>query len=183
MTEREKMLADELYMGNDPELTEMRNQARAIIREFNASTEEDLADRERILRKLLGGAGENPFIEPPLYVDYGCHIFLGDNVFMNFDCVLLDCNHIHIGDNTMLAPRVQILTAYHPLDAHERIAGPEFAAPVTIGKNVWLGAGVIINPGVNIGDNTTIGSGSVVTKDIPANVFAAGNPCRIIRPL
>ena len=132
---------------------------------------------------MLGEKGEGVYIEPPFYCDYGSNIFLGNKVYMNFNCVILDCNIVRIGDGTMLGPAVQIYAATHPLDAAQRAAGPELAYPVTIGRDVWIGGGAIIGPGVTIGDNTTIGAGSVVVKDIPANVFAAGNPCKAIRQL
>ncbi|HEY1055070.1 MAG TPA: sugar O-acetyltransferase [Emticicia sp.] len=127
--------------------------------------------------------GEAIDIQTPFYCDYGSNIFAGENLFINFNCTILDCARVIFGTNVFLAPNVQIYTAYHPIIASERIKGPELASPVTIGDNVWLGGGVIICPGVNIGSNTTIGAGSVVTKNIPANVVAAGNPCRVIREL
>jgi maltose O-acetyltransferase len=133
------------------------------------------------LQELLGAVGEKPVITPPFHCDYGSNIFLGDRVYMNYGCVILDCNTVHIGDDTMFAPYVQVYAAYHPIDPTVRLSGRELAAPIRIGKNVWVGGGVIICPGVTIGDNTTIGAGSVVTKDIPANVVAVGNPCRVLR--
>lgn len=182
-TERDKMLAGELYIANDPELVAMRMRARRLTRLYNLTLQEDPAQREALLRELLGSMGQNVWIEPPFYCDYGAHLHLGDNIFFNFNCVALDCAEIHIGDNTQFGPNVQLYAAYHPLVAAERIKGPELAAPITIGRNVWVGGGAIICQNVTIGDNTTIGAGSVVTKNIPANVFAAGNPCRVIREL
>lgn len=182
MTERKKMLAAELYDASDPELVQMRVRARDFHRRYN-QTPEDYDLRRQLLKEHFGAVGEKVDIQPPLFVDYGCHIFLENNVFMNFNCVILDVNTVHIGENTMFGPAVQIYTASHPIDAAERIKGPELGIPVRIGKNCWIGGGAIILPGVTIGDNTTVGSGSVVTKDIPANVFAAGNPCRVIRQL
>lgn len=181
MTEREKMLAGELYLGNDPELVTMRRHARALVRAHEAAATDE--ERARILRELFASVGERADIEPPIRVDYGCHITIGDRFFANFGCVLLDCAHIVIGDDVQLAPNVMILTATHPVDAFERAKGPELARPITIGNRVWLGAGAIVLPGISIGDNTTIGAGSVVTRDIPPNVVAAGNPCRVIRQL
>jgi len=178
-TEKQKMLACELYDASDPELAAERKIARSLTRRFNMSTEDD--DRTSILRQLFGRMGDNVNIEPPFYCDYGRYIHLGNNVFINFGCVMLDCNYIHIGDNVQIAPYVQIYAAYHPIEASERIKGPELSKPVSIGENVWIGGGAIILPGVNIGANSTIGAGSVVTKDIPPNVVAAGNPARIIR--
>ena len=182
-SEKDKMLAGELYDASDPELTAARTNARRLMRLFNTSTEEIPDTRLKILSELLGQAGAGLWIEPPFYCDYGFNIFIGDNTYLNFNCVLLDCNIIRIGKNVQIAPTVQIYTAYHPIVAAERIKGPELAAPVTIGDNVWLGGGAIICPNVTIGQNSVIGAGSVVTKNIPANVVAAGNPCRVIRQL
>src|SRR4051794_14323555 len=183
MTERERMLAGQLYDASDPELTALRKRARALARAYNASTEEQPEERERVLRALFGRLGARPEIEPPFYCDYGAHIFAGDRLYMNFGCVVLDVHEVHLGDNVFAGPRVQILTATHPLDARERIQGPELGQPVRIGHNVWLGGGAIVCPGVSIGDDTTIGAGSVVVRDIPAGVLAAGNPARVLRTL
>lgn len=181
-TEYEKMLAGELYDAGDTELKEMRVKARDLLQRYN-QTAFDKAVREKLLHELLGKAGENIDIQTPFYCDYGCHIEVGNNFFANFNCVFLDCNYIKIGDNVFMGPNVQVYAAYHPLIAAERIKGPELASPVVIGNNAWIGGGSIICPGVTIGDNTTIGAGSVVTKNIPANVVAAGNPCRVLRQL
>jgi maltose O-acetyltransferase len=183
MTELQKMLAGQLYDASDGELARMRKRARALTRAYNATTEEQPEDRQRLLRELFGGLGARPEVEPPFYCDYGAHIFAGDRLYMNFGCVVLDPNEVHLGHNVFLGPRVQIVTATHPVLAAERILGPELGYPVRIGNNVWLGAGVIICPGVTIGDDTTIGAGSVVVKDIPAGVLAVGNPCRVVRAL
>jgi maltose O-acetyltransferase len=180
-TEREKMLDGELYLATDPELTEMHFQARRLLHAFNSSAPLDLADREEIALSLFGKIGKNSTVRPPFYCDYGCHIFAGDNLYINYDCTILDCNTVHLGNNVLLAPKVQIYTAYHPTDPNLRLSGKELAAPVKIGDNVWLGGGVIVCPGISIGSNVTIGAGSVVTKNLPDNVIAAGNPCRIIR--
>lgn len=182
-TEREKMVTGELYIASDPELVELRRRARALLRAYNQSTEEEQDLRLGLLHRLLGTAGDGVVIEPPFYCDYGLNIHVGANFYMNFDCVILDCAPVFIGDNVMCGPKVQIYTATHPLQAAERIAGPELAKPIRIGSNVWLGGGAIICPGVTIGDNTTIAAGSVVTKDVPANVLAGGNPCRVLRQL
>lgn len=182
-TEKQKMLANEPYIAVDPQLVAERIRARRLTRLYNLTLQEDSGQRTALLKELLGGLGSNVWIEPPFFCDYGSNIYLGSNVYFNFSCILLDCNTIHVGDNTQFGPAVQIYTAYHPLNAAERIKGPELAAPIKIGRNVWVGGGAIICQGVTIGDNTTIGAGSVVTKDIPANVFAAGNPCRVIRQL
>jgi maltose O-acetyltransferase len=181
-TEREKMLAGELYDAGDPELAALRLRARELVREFNQTRATEPERRTALLQELFGAVG-SAMIEPPFACDYGGNIRVGNGFFMNFGGVILDCAEVTIGDNVMCGPMVQIYTAYHPVQASERIKGPELAAPIRIGNNVWLGGGAIICPGVTIGDNTTIGAGSVVTKDIPANVFAAGNPCRVIRQL
>lgn len=175
------MLGGELYDAYDPELSAERKRARELTRAFNSSIEDD--DRMAILNELFGRVGEGIIIEPPFRCDYGKYTFIGKNVYMNFGCVILDCNEVHIGDNVMFAPYVQIYAAHHPIVASERIKGPELASPVHIGNNVWIGGGSIVLPGVTIGDNTTIGAGSVVTRDIPANVVAAGNPCRVLREI
>jgi len=183
MTEREKMLAGELYDAADPELVEMRRHCRALLFAYNQTQDDEQLRRHGLLQDLLGAVGPRVDIQPPLFLDYGAHLFLGDQVFMNFNCVILDVNTVHIGAHTMLGPAVQLYTATHPLLAAERIKGPERGLPIRIGSNCWLGGGVIVQPGITIGDNTTVGAGSVVTKDLPANVFAAGNPCRVIREL
>jgi len=176
------MLAGELYDAGDKELLALRINARELMQEYN-QTAFDKTKRGIILEKLLGKAGSNIDIQPPFFCDYGCHIEVGDNFFANFNCIFLDCNYIKCGDNVFLGPAVQIYAAYHPLPAAERIKGPELASPVVIGNNVWIGGGSIICAAVTIGDNTTIGAGSVVVKDIPANVVAVGNPCRVIKNL
>ena len=182
-TELEKMLAGELYNATDPTLTEMRKRARRLVRAFNQSTEEELPKRRELLRELFGRVGEKIYLEPPFACDYGAHIIAGNDLYMNFGCVILDCAEVHFGDSVLCGPGVQIYTASHPLDAELRASGAEFAKPIRIGNRVWIGGNAVICPGVSIGDNTTIGAGSVVTKSIPANVFAAGNPCRVIREL
>jgi maltose O-acetyltransferase len=182
-TEREKMLAGESYRASDDELVALRRRARRLLREFNQTTEEDVASREELLRGLFGAAGARIEIEPPFSCDYGANIYAGDGFYMNFDCVILDCARVDIGANVLCGPKVQIYTATHPLTARERATGLELAAPVRIGDNVWLGGGVIVCPGVSIGENTTIAAGSVVTRDVPAGVLAGGNPCRVLREL
>lgn len=182
-TELEKMLAGDLYVASDPTLVTMRNSARALFSQYNRTPYDAEPERQALLRQLLGSVGDNLNIQAPFYCDYGAFITFGENCFVNFNCIFLDCARITIGDNFQCAPNVQLYAAYHPVDAAERDKGPELASPITIGNSVWLGGGVIVCPGVTIGDNTTIGAGSVVTKDIPANVFAAGNPCRVIREL
>jgi len=150
---------------------------------FNASSPENVAERLGILVDLLGNVGPGAWIEPPFYCDYGTQIALEEDVFLNFGCVLLDPAPIRIGAQTQLGPYVQLYTADHPREAAARVAGPELAKPITIGKRVWIGGGAIVLPGVTIGDDTTIGAGSVVSRDIPSGVVAAGNPCKVIRTL
>lgn len=180
-SEREKMLAVEPYRAYDPELNQMSAKAETLLHEFNTSSPKDVKRRRELIHALLGGHGTNIIIKPPFFCDYGCHIFAGDNVFINYDCVILDCNYVHIGDDVLLAPKVQIYTAYHPIDPAVRLTGVEMAAPIAIGNNVWIGGGAIICPGVTIGDNVTIGAGSIVTKDLPPNVVAVGNPSQVIK--
>ncbi len=180
-TERARMLANEKYYAADPELNAMRLRARKLVKLYN-DTEPDAPDERREhLTELLGKMGTDCEIEPPFRCDYGTFIELGDSVYFNFGCIILDCSYVRIGNNVMFAPNVMLLCAYHPLGADERNSGYEFAAPINIGNNVWLGGGVIVNPGVTIGDNAVIGSGSVVTKDIEPNVVAYGNPCKMAR--
>ena len=191
MTEREKMLAGQLYDCGDKELLEQWHKAKNLIRDYNHIDSENIEEKESILEKLLGGKGKNLWITAPFYVDYGNNIYFGNNCEVNMNCTFLDDNIIRIGDNALIAPNVQIYTAFHPANARDRFGEPKadgtFAfcktqtAPVIIGNNVWIGGGVIILPGVTIGDNVVIGAGSVVTKDIKSNTIAYGNPCRIIR--
>lgn len=182
-TELQKMLAGELYNALDPQLSSMRLNARRLSRLYNQSIEGEFATRATILKELFGKVGKNPVIEPPFFCDYGSNIFAGKNLFMNFSCVVLDCGEVHFGDNVFCGPNVQVYTATHPLDPILRSKGQEAAKTIRIGNDVWLGGSCVICPGVSIGEGTTIGAGSVVTKDIPAQVFAAGNPCRVIREL
>ena len=180
-SELESMLAGDLYRPADPELVAARRRARRLCRQFNATTEEQPEDRIAIIKELFGSVGDRIEIEPRFACDYGFNIRVGRNVFMNFDCVLLDCNRIIIGDNVLMGPGVHIYAATHPLDAATRASGRELALPVTIGNDVWIGGGAIICPGVEIGDGCVIGAGSVVTRSVPAGTVAAGNPCRAIR--
>ncbi|MFP2909524.1 sugar O-acetyltransferase [Pyxidicoccus sp. 3LFB2] len=182
-TEREKMLAGELYIATDPELTAARFRARRLVRAFNATEDEEAPRRQELLGQLFGSIGPGVWIEPPFQCDYGTNIHVGARVFMNFQCVILDCNTVTIGDDVAFGPGVHIYAATHPLDPDERIKGPELAMPVTIGAKAWIGGGAIILAGVTIGEGTTIAAGSVVTKDVPPYVLAGGNPCRVIRAL
>lgn len=182
-TEKEKMLAGEGYYAWDEVLMKERENARRLTRYFNETTEMELDKRTALLKELFGSTGESIYIEPTFRCDYGANIHVGENFYANFNCIFLDVAEIRIGKNCFMAPNVQLYTAYHPLDAATRISGLEYGAPITIGDNVWIGGGVIINPGVTIGDNVVIGSGSVVTKDIPANTVAVGNPCRVLKEI
>ena len=183
MTERQKMLAGELYWGNDPELAALRDRARALFEAYNRTYHAHPEAGRAILRELLAPFPGPIDIQAPFYCDYVHNFHVGINFFANFNLQILDCAKITIGDNVMFGPNVQLYTAYHPLVARERLKGPELAAPITIEDNCWLGGGVIVCQNVTIGANTTIGAGSVVVKDVPANVFAAGNPCKVIREL
>lgn len=184
-TQRERMINGELYYtgASDKELQELFMRSRRLTREYNQTTELEQEKRLSLLKELLGKTGEKLYIEPNFKCDYGAHITVGERFYANFDCIMLDVCPITIGDKTMFGPRVSLLTASHPIDADVRTSGLEYGAPITIGNKVWLGGGVIVNPGVMIGDNCVIGSGSVVTKDIPANSVAVGNPCRVIRSI
>jgi maltose O-acetyltransferase len=181
-TEREKMLAGEFYDPLDAELVTARTRARDLCWELNATRDADEALRRRILTQLFGTGGDSVWMQPPFFCDYGSNIHLGNRVFFNFNCVVLDVCEVRIGDFTLFAPAVQILTATHPLNAELRRTR-EFAKPITIGSDVWVGGGAIICPGVTIGERAVIGAGSVVTKDIPAGVVAFGNPCRVVREI
>jgi maltose O-acetyltransferase len=180
-TEKEKMLAGELYDALDQELAEERLKARLLIKALNDGREDQPEERTRILQELLPNAGTGLWLQPPFYCDYGYNIKSGDKVFFNFNCVVLDVMPVTIGHRTLFGPNVQIYTAMHPLNHQERASGLEFAKPITIGEDVWIGGNVVICPGVTIGDRSVIGAGSVVTKNIPADVVAAGNPCKVIR--
>ena len=181
-TEREKMLAGEPYDPWDAELVAGRNRARQLCRALNATTETAEQERRNLLRELFGAGGESVWMQPPFYCDYGSNIELGERVFFNFNCVVLDVCHIRIGSFTLFGPAVQIYAATHPFDAEMR-RREELGKPVTIGADVWVGGGAIILPGVRVGSRAVIGAGSVVTRDVPDGVFAAGNPCRVIREI
>ena len=181
-TEREKMLAGELYDALDPELVAARARARDLCQALNATREADADARRDVLRALFGRGGDTVWMQPPFHCDYGSNIELGERVFFNFGCIVLDVCRVRIGDYTLFGPAVQIYTPLHPLDAALR-RREEYGKPIDIGADVWVGGGAIILPGVSIGDRAVVGAGSVVTRDVPADVFAAGNPCRVIRPL
>ncbi len=181
-SEREKMLAGELYDPLDPDLTAARDRARDLCQELNATRERDKELRRSLTVQLFGAGGDTVWIQPPFFCDYGSNIRMGERVFFNFQCVVLDVAEVTIGSFTLFGPNVQIYTATHPMNAESR-RRLEFAKPITIGSDVWVGGGAILCPGVRIGDRAVIGAGSVVTRDIPEGVFAAGNPCRVIREI
>ncbi len=182
-TEKQKMLNNELYCHQDLELTRERNMAYSMITHYNRTKDHQYKKRYQLLEKLLGELGKNIVIKPPFVCDYGYNICLGDNVFVNYGCTILDCNKVYIGNNVLIAPQVQIYTAYHPTDYRIRLQNLEYAQPIRIGNNVWIGGAAVICNGVTIGDNTTIGAGSIVVSDIPANCVAVGNPCRVVKKL
>ena len=182
MRERQKMLRGELYDPLDSELVSARERARDLCQALNATREAEQEARRRILSELFGKGGETVIMQPPFYCDYGSNIELGERVFFNFNCVVLDVCPVRIGDFTLFGPAVQILTPMHPYNASLR-REQEFGKPVEIGSDVWVGGGALILPGVRIGSRTIIGAGSVVTRDIPDGVLAAGNPCRVIREI
>src|SRR3954465_9944626 len=181
-TEKEKMLAGELYDPLDPELVRARERARDLCQELNATRERDQEARRRLLTELFGAGGDSVWMQPPFYCDYGTNIRLGERVFFNFNCVVLDVCRVEVGDFTLFGPAVQVYTATHPM-APELRRLREFAKPIAMGSDVWVGGGAILCPGVRIGSRSVIGAGSVVTRDIPEQVFAAGNPCRVIREI
>lgn len=177
------MLSGELYNAFDEQLSKERLNTRLLLKQLNDSREDETEVRSRILKDLLPRAGEGLWIQPPFYCDYGSNLIIGENVFFNFNCVVLDVMQVQIGDRTLIGPNVQVYTATHPLNHKERASGLEFAKPINIGADVWIGGSAVICPGVSIGDRSVIGAGSVVTKDLPSDVFAAGNPCKVIRKL
>lgn len=183
MTEKERMLNGRLYTAPDEELRGEMRECKLKLYKFNNTTMENLTLRTELLREIIGGAGENVYIEPPFFCDYGRNIYLGKNFYANYNLHILDCAKVTVGDNVFIGPMCGIYTAGHPIDAETRNSGLEFAREITIGSNVWIGGGVTINPGVTIGNNAVIGSGSVVTRDIPDNVIALGNPCRVQRKI
>lgn len=182
-SEKEKMLSGNLYNAADTELTQELLQARLLLKGFNDSREDEDQKRIEILKNLIPEKGKNVFIQPPFYCDYGTNIILGYDVYFNFNCVVLDVMPVKIGSRTLIGPNVQLYTATHPMNFKERALGFELAKPINIGEDVWIGGSTVVCPGVNIGDRTVVGAGSVVTKDVPADVFAAGNPCKVIRKL
>ena len=180
---KEKMLAGQPYLANGSELVGERLLAKELLFEFNNLRPVEAEARNAILQKLFGKTGANFYVEPPFRCDYGYNIEIGDNFYANYNLVILDCASVKIGDNVFIAPNVGIYTAGHPIHSDLRNQELEFALPIEIGNSVWIGGNVVINPGIKIGDNTVIGSGSVVTKNIPPNVVAVGNPCKVLRSI
>lgn len=184
MNEKEKMLAGKLYTAsNSKELFKDYKKCKRILREYNATSENEEDKRRNLLKDLFGKIGEHFHIEPPFRCDYGCNIYIGERFYANYDLIILDCCMVEIGDDVFIAPRVGIYGAAHPIDAEVRNTQLEYGKDIKIGNSVWIGANVVINPGVKIGNNVVIGSGSVVTKDIPDDVVAVGNPCRVLRKI
>ena len=177
------MLDGELYQAWDPELVADRARARRLAARYNATTQDDEEARRALLQELVPGAHPDAWIEPPFHCDYGSYLSLGERSFFNFGCVVLDCALVEVGALTKLGPHVQLCAATHPVDPRERETGREYAFPISIGRNVWIGAGAIIGPGVTVGDDSVIGAGSVVLGDVPAGVVAAGSPARVVREL
>jgi maltose O-acetyltransferase len=183
MTEKQKMLAGELYIANGEELTAERQNARRLTRLYNLTAEDEQSCRTKLIKEMFGAVGENVYIEPTFRCDYGYNIKAGNEFYANFDCVILDVCEVNIGNNVFFGPRVNIYTAAHPLETEARNSFLEYGKPVNIGDGVWIGGGAIILPGVTIGSGSVIGAGSVVTKDIPPGVVAAGNPCKVLKQI
>jgi len=183
VTEREKMVAGELYRGDDPDLVASRAEARRLTARLAATDPADATARFGVLAALFATVGEGTVVEAPFHCDYGWNTTLGERVYVNAHCTFLDCAAIELGELTMLGPAVQLCGATHPVDPDERESGLEYAEPIRIGRNVWIGAGAIVGPGVTIGDGSVVGAGSVVLGDIPARVLVAGAPARVLREL
>lgn len=183
MTAKERMQSGKLYFCTDEEIANEQTQCLEILYDYNHTRPSESQKREQILKKLLAEIGENCYIEPPLHANWGKYTHFGSNVYANFNLTLVDDTDIFVGDNVMIGPNVVIATAGHPVDPALRLQAAQFNISVYIGNNVWIGAGAIVLPGVHIGDNSVIGAGSIVTKDIPANVVAVGNPCRVLREI
>jgi maltose O-acetyltransferase len=181
-TEWDRMLAGELYDATDPDLVRARGRARDLCWDLNATREAQQQERRAILQQLFGRGGDDVRLQPPFFCDYGANIFLGKDCYFNFNCVVLDVCRVKVGDHVLFGPAVQVYTATHPLEAGPR-RQREFGKPVVIGSDVWVGGGAVLCPGVTVGDRAVIGAGSVVTRDVPAGVLAAGNPCRVLRRL
>lgn len=183
MTEKEKMLNGKPYKSLGEELLGEHQYAEEMVFEYNNLPPNETHKRNDIIKRLFGKVGDSFFIEPPFRCDYGYNISIGVNFYSNYNCTILDCAKVTIGDNVKFAPNVSLFTAGHPIHFEARNEGFGYAFPITIGNNVWIGGGVIVNPGITIGDNVVIGSGSVLTKNIPSNTIAVGNPCKVIREI
>ena len=181
MDKKTMLHSQKVYFCNDEELSAMQTECLEILYDYNHTRPSESEKRGEILGRLLASVGENCYIEPPLRANWGCHTYLGDNVYANFNLTLVDDTYIYIGNSVMIGPNVTIATAGHPIDPDLRRDVAQFNMPVRIGDNVWIGANSVVLPGVTIGENSVIGAGSIVTKDIPANVVAVGNPCRVLR--
>ena len=184
MSEKDKQHTGEVYFPGDPEILKEQIQYQEKLYDYNQTRPSEQEKRTNLLKEMFAEIGENCYIEPPFHANFGGHhCHFGKNVYANYNLTAVDDTHIYVGDNTMMAPNVILASAAHPLDPEERRKGYQYNKPVHIGKNCWLGAGVIVVPGVSIGDDTVIGAGSVVTKDIPSGVVAVGNPCRVIKEI
>lgn len=183
MTAKEKMKSGEVYFCTDEALMKEQTACLEKLYDFNATRPSEGKKRAALLKELLAEAGENCYVEPPLHANWGCHTHFGKNVYANFNLTLVDDTDIFVGDSVMFGPNVTVATAGHPIDPALRLKVGQFNIPVHIGNNVWIGANSVILPGITIGDNSVIGAGSIVTKDIPENVVAVGNPCRVLRPI
>lgn len=184
MNEKEKMLSGQLYDANfDEALIKDRIKCKTLCHQYNSLSPDKTIERQNLIRQILGKTGENFLIEQNFWCDYGYNIEIGENFYINHNCVILDCAKVTFGDNVFIAPNCGFYTAGHPLDYETRNKGLEFAKPIKVGNNVWIGGNVIVLPGVEIGDNSVIGAGSVVTKSIPSNVVAVGNPCKVLRKI
>ncbi len=183
MTQKERMLAGLPYRANDPELKQMRAENKLRVAQYNQLTRNQEQEMDQLIKEILGGTGKEILVEPPIHFDYGRNTTVGERFFANYNLTVLDVCPVTIGDNVMIAPNVSLYGAGHPIHPDARNSGYEYGAPITIGNNVWIGGSVCVLPGVTIGDNVVIGAGSVVAKDIPDNVIAVGNPCRVIRTI
>lgn len=183
MSEWDKMLNQEVYNDFDQELFNKRVEAKKLFKAYNKTSDDEIELRKELMSKLFKKVGNNVWIEPDFRCEFGKNISIGNNVYINFGCIILDCNLVSIGDNTLIGPNAGIYAANHSIYYEDRINGGCVGKPITIGKNVWLGGDVKIVPGVSIGDNSIIGTGSIVTKDIPSNVIAVGNPCHVVRKI
>jgi maltose O-acetyltransferase len=182
-SEKEKMISGKPYKASDQELINERQYAKELVFDFNSLRPDELEKRNEVLKKLLGKTKNNFYVEPPFRCDYGYNIQIGEKFYANYNLIILDCAKVIIGDNVLIGPNVSIFAAGHPLHHERRNQEYEYAFPINIGHNVWIGGNVVINPGITIGDNSVIGSGSIITKDIPGNVIAKGNPCKVLREI